>query len=223
MRFVVKLITCYIEISILFAQIDFILLILISLIKIAVSNRYRTNDVPVASTDVITDEPENERIPTFTIQAKEQWHIAKDNLGKWHIGLVIEIVDWNDSIVLCVDVLVSASLFFRFPLQKAKQYLIEMAEDNQDVIILAADLQYNIVGVEFQINDMYDLPDLPVIIKTYWIRIIQRTWKRVYAERMCRLKLRGGLKAQRQFELTGNYGGPSVVGLRGMLRKKHRR
>jgi hypothetical protein len=232
MRFLlIKILIFYIEYTILFSKIKIALFLFftsIDYLKYVLHSYQNNNSIFIDYVELeyaggnIESNASNE-VSVLPVQldeyfiAKEQWHIAKDHLGKWHIGLAIEIVDWDDSIVLCVDVLVSVSLFFRFPLQKAKQYLIEMAEDNQDVIILAAALQYNIVGVEFQMGDMYDLPDLPVIIKTYWIRIIQRAWKRVYSERMCLLKLRGGIKAQRQFELTGKYGIQSGCGLRGLL------
>ena len=147
------------------------------------------------------------------LKIKENWHIVQDHLGKWHIGLVFEVTDHENDIVLVVDVLVSASLFYRFPMISAKTYLIEVAEEDENAVILAADLHHNICGSSFQVGDIYDLPDLPLIIKTRWICIIQRTWRRIYQRR---LKLRGSLKTQRQFELSGGYGYLGG-GLRGML------
>ena len=228
----------YIEYTIFFTHIEIALLILFTGIKTAKSfvNRIGVSKSLSLAVEMNTDlqmvdlvydntmrEPEELdpsgsflTIPMEELKAKEQWHIVKDRLGKWHIGLVIEVFDSENCIVLCVDVLVSASLFFQFPIKNAKIYVIEMAEDD-DSIILASDLRHNICGSTFQLNDIYDLPDTPVIIKTYWIRIIQRRWKTIYAERMRRLMLRGGLKAQRQFELSGKYGIGLGNGLRGML------
>jgi len=151
--------------------------------------------------------------PFESYKAKEQWHVVADHLGRWHIGLVLEVVDEYNEIVSCVDVLVRSSAFFTFPIQTAKKYVIDSTEnDDDDAIILASDLAHNI-----HVQGLYDLPDLPLVVKTYWIRIIQRRWKSVYSEKMRQLKLRGGLKAQRQFELCGNYGIGSVCGLRGLL------
>lgn len=144
----------------------------------------------------------------YVLTANGIWHIVQDYSGKLYIGLVIEVVDWENDLVLCLDVLVCASTFYQFPMETAKSYLIEVAEEDNSSVILAADLQYNI-----RVNGLRDLPDSPLIIKTYWIRIIQRRWRRVYS---IRLKLRGGLKAQRQFELSGRYGYLGG-GLRGML------
>jgi hypothetical protein len=147
-------------------------------------------------------------------RVKEQWHIVADHLGRWHIGLVLEVVDEYNEVVLCVDVLLIAAAFFTFPMQTAKKYVIDIAEDDDSAVILASDLAHNIRQPG---SGLYDLPDLPLVVKTYWIRIIQRRWKSVYAERRRILKLRGGLKAQRQFELCGNYGLRKLPGLRGLL------
>ena len=160
--------------------------------------------------DILVDIGEEENTD---LKIKEHWHIVQDHLGKWHIGLVFEAIGVDNYIVFCVDVLVSASLFFQFPMEAAKSYLLEVAEEDENSVILAADLHHNICGSAFQIGNIYDLPDLPLIIKTHWICIIQRTWKRIY---YTRLKLRGNLKTQRQFELSGNYGYLGG-GLRGML------
>ena len=144
----------------------------------------------------------------YVLTANGIWHIVLDNSGKLHIGLVIEVVDKDDDIVLCLDVLVNASTFYQFPMEAAKSYLIAIAGEDDNSVILAEELQYNI-----QVNGLYDLPDSIFILKTYWIRIIQRRWRRVY---FMRLKLRGSLKAQRQFEISGSYGYLGG-GLRGML------
>jgi hypothetical protein len=148
----------------------------------------------------------------YVLRANEQWHIVKDPSGKCHIGLVIEVVDNDNDIVLCLDVLVESVVFYIFPIRSAKQYLIDVADEDGDMVILAADIQHYI-----RVNGVHDLPDFPVILKTHWIRIIQRTWRRIYLERMRLLKLRGSIKAQRQFELSGKYDIPVGDGLRGML------
>ena len=44
-----------------------------------------------------------------------------------------------------------------------------------------------------------------VVIKTYWIRLIQRHWKKIYKERMSFIQIRKRLSNQRHFELNGRY------------------
>jgi hypothetical protein len=50
-----------------------------------------------------------------------------------------------------------------------------------------------------------DHQPLIVICKTYWIRLIQRHWKRVYEERKWILDGRRAFNSIRHFELTGRY------------------
>lgn len=133
--------------------------------------------------------------------AKEYWHIVLDNLGEKWIGLVIEVVNIrDDDIALCVDVLMKANVFLRFPIQEAKQYLVGLVEDYGDVVVFASDLEDVL-----RIYDLYDVQDYPTILKTHWIRIIQRKWRRIYAEKMRKWRERGSLRMQKHFELNGNY------------------
>jgi hypothetical protein len=45
-----------------------------------------------------------------------------------------------------------------------------------------------------------------VILKTYWLRIIQRHWRKAFSIRDSIIKKRMRLNVQRNFELKGNYG-----------------
>jgi hypothetical protein len=149
--------------------------------------------------------------------AKEQWHIVKDYFGVRHVGLVIEVIDLVGNSISYVNLLVSRAVFFRFPIKAAKIYLIDRAIEADDIPVFASDLE-----TYLRIDGLRDFPDeLPMVISTHWIRMIQRTWKRIYAERMRRLRLRGSLIAQRRFEITGKYGigiDGFGDGIRGMLR-----
>ena len=112
----------------------------------------------------------------------------------------------------------SAEVFFRFPLLRVVSYLIESVanEDGGERCdaILAVDIA-RIVG-EYS---LLDVGEMPVSLKTYWIAIIQRRWRKIYAERIALLLKRGGILAQLHFELHGNYGRQvdRMPGLRGML------
>lgn len=57
-----------------------------------------------------------------------------------------------------------------------------------------------------------------VIIKTYWIRIIQRHWKKICKDRYSMLVKRGGINAQKTFSMEGKYPAhlrrlPSIYGM----------
>lgn len=132
-----------------------------------------------------------------------QCHIlvdAKDS--KKYIGMVFEVVDSRFDVVFCCDVIMNARSFFRFPVKLVKTHLLDMVCDAESVsdlpLVTASDLG-RLVGD----YGLMDIPSNTIIFKTYWISIIQRTWRRIYKRRIF---LRGTLKAQRRFELCGNYG-----------------
>lgn len=60
---------------------------------------------------------------------------------------------------------------------------------------------------------------LPVVVKTYWIRLIQRTWKRVYRERMQVVSIRKSCNALRIWQETGYFpaGARNLPGIRGIM------
>lgn len=137
----------------------------------------------------------------LSYSAKEQWHIVSMINGKKHIGLVIEIFNSFDEIVLCVDLLMpNATEFYKFPMDVVKSELLEFAEYDDEGAILASHVE-NFVGPRGYM-DVYEEVSL---LKTHWIRIIQRKWRSYIIKRQRRLLLRGTVAAQRQFELTGNW------------------
>jgi len=143
-------------------------------------------------------------VPTYRVTY--QWHILIDTEdSKKYIGLVCEVMDSNYVVVYCVDVIMNARSFFRFPIQLVKTYLLDMvydAESDADLPLMVASDLCLLVGDYGLMN----IPSSTVVFKTLWISVIQRVWRRIYAERMRRLILRGSPAAQRRFELCGNYG-----------------
>jgi hypothetical protein len=57
------------------------------------------------------------------------------------------------------------------------------------------------------------------IIKTFWLRIVQRAWKKQFSKRQTVIRSRGNIAAQRHFEITGTYPRElrNIPGLRGLL------
>ena len=83
-------------------------------------------------------------------KVNEQWHIVQDDLGRRQIGLVVEVVNGYNEIVLCVDVLVSNSIFFQFPIQRAKTYLLDLSEEEERGIgVLEDQVPRSILGRSF--------------------------------------------------------------------------
>ena len=139
-------------------------------------------------------------VQEFDFIVSDQWHIVRfADCAK--IGLVIDVIDCEGDFVFCVDILMDASAFFTFPTRLTKQYLIDLAEDGEDDVILARDLE-----LALGVNGLSDVLEPRIVLHTHWIRIVQRRWKRVFAERKRRLRMRGSILVQRRFELTGKYG-----------------
>ena len=156
------------------------------------------------------------------IYVEQHWHIVvmpsiDSSCNRIYVGLVLEAFDSDNNIVMSIDLLLdSSAMFFKFPIERAKMLMVVYAEDEEESALFAEDMCVLLGLHDHSLENVYDLP---ICNKTYWIRIIQRKWKHVYRRRMERLRMRGGMAAQRRFELTGNYGlGYSVdCSLRGML------
>lgn len=176
------------------------------------------NDIPILSEEfavelVYVREEEEHEEDIYTVLYR--WHILTDVEDcKNYIGLILEVVDSLGNVVYCVDIIMNARSFFRFPFQLVKTHFLDMVyyADEDLPLMVAADL-CRLVGD----YGLMDVPANTIVFKTCWISFIQRAWRRVYAERMRRLRMRGGLKAQRRFELCGKYGISSGGGLKGML------
>jgi len=66
--------------------------------------------------------------------------------------------------------------------------------------------------------DILDDGTYSVIIKTYWLRLVQRHWKKICKDRYSMLLGRGGINAQKTFSMEGKYPAhlrrlPSIYGM----------
>lgn len=84
----------------------------------------------------------------------------------------------------------SVSSFFDFSYENVQRYLCLPFEPTHQVDILHLQIQN---GIYF------------VIIKTFWIRIIQRNWRRVFKKRCEIIAKRRLLKSIRYAQLNGRY------------------
>lgn len=160
-----------------------------------------------------------------------QWHIVSiADITK--VGLVIDVFSCGqimnipelttemsqrgnmipDNLLFCVDILMDTSTFFHFPTRVFTHYVLDLVETifrtnsiqqyEESYPVLTASEIERIFGI----TGIYDIPDAtPIVLKTHWIRILQKKWRRWFAEKKRRLRIRGSLASQRQFELTGKY------------------
>ena len=103
---------------------------------------------------------------------------------------------------------ISPSIFFKYNSNVLREYLYQTS-------LVRTSYLPNVDIIQLVVKDnLYSC-----IIKTFWIRIIQRRWKKVCAQKMAILRMRGSVPSQRYFELHGKYpeNARTLPGLRGML------
>ena len=96
---------------------------------------------------------------------------------------------------------VSARVFYRHSFQDITHYLWLFS------LVRMSSPHLQILQLHISEDGTYN-----VIIKTFWLRIVQRTWKRIYRERQEIWKKRRNIIALRQREITGKF----PIGLRVM-------
>lgn len=95
-----------------------------------------------------------------------------------------------------LDMIVSPQTFFRFPFYDLRLYFYEYSIQSGEMEIIKLFITKNKTNI--------------AIIKTYWLRLVQRHWKKVFSARKAIALRRGSVSAQRAFELRGNYGGSGL-------------
>ena len=114
--------------------------------------------------------------------------------------------------ILLMEVVVSPNTFFQYSgdiiHSYLKHYVDPIKQFDGKLEIMKLDIA-PILG-----NEYYS-----VILKTHWLRLIQRNWKRVFLERQEIIRSRTSIYSQRVFGLTGKYpeGLNVLPNLRGML------
>jgi hypothetical protein len=138
-------------------------------------------------------------------EENEQLDGPKQN-GQYYIGACKLIRPDNYFYMLST---VSPSLFLQYPLSVVRRYL-ESAS-----IIYVNRPCVDILKLQILGDGSYT-----VLIKTYWISLIQRHWRSVLKERQFIRRRRCSIVAQRRFEITGRYpvGLNVLPGLNGLLR-----
>lgn len=150
---------------------------------------------------------ENRTLNMIDYQNREFLDSEKES-GKYYVGLC---VIYNNYILL--DVAICPRVMLAFEMSSIKTYLIL----NSTIV------QHNTLPWENEINIMKLYTDetgtYSVVIKTHWLRLVQRTWKRVFRERNEILKKRRNIGNLRVREITGKhrYGLNVLPSIHGML------
>ena len=126
--------------------------------------------------------------------------------GEYYIGIPLLTV--HDGLYL-LNGSISKKSFFEFEFDRILEYT-----QQHSVFINPPNSKIEILQLHIHSNSVYE-----VIIKTHWIRIIQRRWRCIYAERMRKIRQRASIQNQTYFSLNGQYmyGSRVLPVMRGML------
>jgi hypothetical protein len=129
------------------------------------------------------------------------------NHMQYYIGSAIYFPEYNS---IQLDIAISPATLFSYSLNHIRLYLAEYSVCN---------IPRSLPCIHILQLDIKPDGEYCVIIKTFWLKIVQRAWKKQFAKRKAVILSRGHLAARRHFELTGIY--PSdlrnIPGLRGLL------
>jgi len=136
-----------------------------------------------------TDDYDQEEFVDQICFDENQNNDSEKTTGSYYIGSVFQ-----DDGYAVLGLAVSARTFYKYELSHVERYLYEFS--------------YNIKTQPFMdIIKLDILPDLTYacIVKTHWLRLVQRHWKRTFALRKEILEKRRTMDAIKYFELYGKY------------------
>jgi hypothetical protein len=140
---------------------------------------------------------------------EDERHVEADKIpNKYYIGICKRSNHYKDQYLLLNSI--SPKLFYKTNYNTIIAYLKEYS------IIYIAEPKLEIMKFTPISEDVYS-----VVIKTHWIRLIQRHWKKILSTRKHIYKMRGTINSQRYFEINGRYpfGLNAMPMLYGMLRE----
>jgi hypothetical protein len=105
---------------------------------------------------------------------------------KYYIGLCLE----DDDGRLLLGISISLETLFKYDFDYIEQYL-----------------DYDNAPVTLEIMQLHISEDLTycVVLKTFWLKILQRTWRRIYQQRQKIIQMRKSVHVQEHFRINGKY------------------
>lgn len=124
----------------------------------------------------------------------------------YYIGSVLYMPDENHYLMMNS---ISPELFFHYDSTIIMEYLYQMS-----LVRLVRKPVIDVVQLVIRENCY------TCVMKTFWIKMIQRTWRKVLLEKQLVLRKRGQVQSQKYFEIYGKYpeGIRVLPGLVGMMR-----
>lgn len=181
------------------------------------SNNVQESDTDDSDDDTEDDDSdddfETENLATIERVCDDDFDSHHAN-KKWFIGLSLNQYDYYLYLIH-----ISPTSYFKYPHDIVRRYLkryscMELPKNTKIEIMEMAIETFSLSGYEFPIKK--------VVLKTHWIRLIQRCWRNVLTQRHNMILKRGSIRNLRNVELTGrNLPEYSVLpGLRGCVKNK---
>jgi len=146
------------------------------------------SDNDETDTDDGYDSDDDIDITTREIAYEETEKVA----GKYYIG--IAYLDTPNGVYL-MNGTISVRSFFTFAYHRIVAYIRRIS-----VFYVRSNTKLDLLKLHIHPNGVYE-----VTIHTFWIRRIQRAWRKTYAQRKYMLRLRGNIRNQEYFRQTGKY------------------
>jgi len=127
--------------------------------------------------------------------------------GKYYIGCYTILTYRNMQLKIVLENKIHPKTFMKFDSNAISDYFFWYSR-----MVFSRKPTVDILQLQIDRFDRYT-----VVIKTYWIKIIQRTWKRVYAERKKYLEYRRRISTIRDYELGRQIPIGRYLGLYGLL------
>ena len=126
----------------------------------------------------------------------EHFYTEKEH-NNYYIGLCHSYCTPSYIHYLLLSTSVSAKTFFNHPYKNVNNYLYYYG--------LIRVPNHNIQIMQLKINTFNGMESYNVIIKTYWLRLIQRHWKKIYKQRFSIITQRIKPINQQYKSIHGNY------------------
>jgi hypothetical protein len=162
---------------------------------------YMENEIIInGSYDTLSEDSDNDEISEYDVSDDEEIdeiynedldYINKDKQDKkYYIG----ICDLTDEGIILFINSVSTKIYFKHSHDAILKYLIEYS------ISYVANPKIHIMQLHIDPNGIYK-----VVIKTHWIRLIQRTWRNLLKERKRVIQIRTKVSSIMNYQIYGKH------------------
>lgn len=150
-----------------------------------------------SSDDIDSDYDSDDENMIEDIYFHEEEFLSSEKVHN-HYYIGINKVSGDKQYILYANAITNHT-FFRYDIKHVTHYL-------QEYSIFACPSNMDVMKLSILDDYTYS-----VILKTYWLRIIQRHWKKIYSQRKHAIKKRTQLQSRMYFEKHGRYPDNSYI------------